>query len=158
MCVCTTLISIKKRRILGWYKFVVSPSHFMGLSGFSAPHKPIRSVKGNSSPSFGWFLGSLLYSLPHLRFLLLALLPNAPPILVLPYCPSSLPLPLFCFLSSPPLTSPPLRFSPLPSRLSSPLCFRWVLSSLYYIVAVGESASDSNLSCPIISCCSVAEL
>lgn len=136
---CCTLVS--KRREEFWvYKFVFSRKHFMGLSWFSAPRKPIKSVKENCSASFGsQFV--VVFSSPRPFFLLL--------------CPSYVVcalLPCFPSLTSSSSSHPPQRPS-----LSSPLCFRLVLSSPCYIVAVGESVSDSNLSCPIISGCSVAE-
>lgn len=138
------------------YKFVISPQHFMVLSRFSAPRKPIRTVKGTPRHHLvPFFLVFFCISSPFPR---LPLPPDALPVLLQPYRPSLLLLPFFAFL---PLFHRPSIFLPLhslPPRLSSPLCFRLVLSSPYYITAVGESVSDSNLSCPIISCCSVAEL
>ena len=148
VCVCNTLIYPLKEKVTFWmYKVVINPKHFMGLSRFSARHKLIKSVKGEllSTP---WFNFCFFFSSPYI-LISICLLPLAP----LPWF-----LANFFLLFPPTLSSktlPPLLSFPL---LSSPQCFRLVLSSLYYVVAVGKSVCDSNLSCPIISCCSAAEL
>lgn len=133
-------------------KFVDSQKHFMGLSRFSAPHKPVK-CKGNyctcyhhlvSFFQFPSLLSAvyffyLFFSTPHISCLLHF-------------------FPSISFLLLPVPLLPSFPSASLPSHLFLLLCFRLVLSSLYYIVAVGESVCDSNLSCPIISFCSVAEL
>lgn len=153
---CRTFVSIPRGEF--WmYKFVISPQHFMVLSRFSAPHKPIRTVKGTPRHHLVLFFFFLVFFCISSLFPRLPLPPDALPVLFQPYRPSLL-LPFSAFL---PLFHRPSIFLPLhslPPCLSSSLCFRLVLSSPYYITAVGESVSDSNLSCPIISCCSVAEL
>lgn len=123
------------------YKVVVSPEHFMGLSGFSASHKPIKSVKGNSSlssASLFWF-PSLLHTFPPLRSFVLFFLLLFPISLT---SSSRLLAILFLFFLSFSIDS--VLHNPLPpplcsSHFSSSLCFRFALSSLYYVVAVGES-------------------
>lgn len=59
---CRTFVSIPRGEF--WmYKFVISPQHFMVLSRFSAPRKPIRTVKGtprHHSVHF-FFFGFLVY-------------------------------------------------------------------------------------------------
>lgn len=109
---------------------------------FSAPPEPMRTREAEapchpSARSF-IFLSISSAALPlHTRLVFLFHYPSLPP------------LPSFAFLP----------FAPSALRpLSSPLCFRLALSSRHYTVAEGESVSDCNLSCPIISCCSVAEL
>lgn len=129
------------------FKVVITPYHFMGLSKFSASHKPIKSVKGNSSLS----LFSVFWFSSHQSSFPLSLYTSYFSIFSfsLFFFPVSFVLILRLLISS---------FS-LPSPLISPLLyFRLVLSSLYYVVTVGDNVCDSNLNCLIISCCSVAEL
>lgn len=93
---------------------------------------PLPFALSSTPPSLSSFLSPPLY--------FSVLISSYFPVLISSFSTSPLHLPSFLFLHS-----------------SSRLCFRLVLSSLYYVVAVGEIVCDSNLSCPIISCCSIAE-
>lgn len=110
---------------------------------FSAPGKPIRTVQAERLPRCRRSRRCSVFS-----------------------CVSSAALPLAPFVLpvSPSTSCPcPLPFLPNPHPLPPALCCSAALqiSSIiprYYSLAEGESVSDCNLDCPIVSCCSVAKL
>lgn len=133
-----------KTENFGRADFVVSPQRLVVPSRFSAPRKPIRTVQAEASchPSARSFIFPSISS---------AALPLHPGLVFLFHDPSLPPLPFFALL---------LSFRSLPpalALLSAVLQFSSIVP-LRYTVAEGESVSDCNLDCPIISCCSVAEL
>lgn len=94
---CRTFVSIPRGEF--WmYKFVISPQHFMVLSRFSAPPKPIRTVKGTPRHHLVHFFGFLLCFI------------SVPPSSSSSRCPSSV-------VSAVPPFSPSTSFLCLPSSL-----------------------------------------
>lgn len=106
---CRTFVSIPREEF--WmYKFVISPQRFMVLSRFSAPRKPIRTVKGTPRHHlvhFFWF--SSVFHLRSLFFLFL----------LTPFqcCFSCTALLSFYFLSLPSFLSSTVPPSSFPSTL-----------------------------------------